>query len=123
MDEKKLFRMLCKLILFAGAIILGVMYSKEVVGAIKLVLGMMAPFLAGAALAFVLNLPARFIENKLFAKWKKPKTAGLKRGLSIVLSLLFVIALLVFAILMVVPQLTRTLMELGKVKRINSKIE
>lgn len=115
MDEKKLFRMICKLILFAGAIILGVMYSKEVLNAIKLLVGMLSPFIAGAAMAFVLNLPARFIENKLLAKWKNPKSAGLKRGVSIILALLFVIALLVFAVLMVVPQLTKTLMELGNV--------
>ena len=115
MDEKKLFRMICKLILFAGAIILGVIYSKEVINAGKLVLGMLTPFLAGAAMAFVLNLPTRFIENKLFAKWKNPKTAGLKRGVSIVLALFFVVALLGFAALMVFPQLTRTLMELGNV--------
>ncbi len=115
MDEKKLFRMICKLILFAGAIILGVMYSKEVLAVVKLLLGMLTPFLVGAAMAFVLNLPTRFIENKLFAKWKNPKSAGLKRGLSIVLAILFVIALLVFLVLTVVPQLTRTLMELGNV--------
>jgi len=115
MDDKKLFRMICKLILFAGAIILGVMYSKEVLAAVKLLLGMLSPFLIGAAMAFVLNLPTRFIENKLFAKWRNPKSAGLKRGVSIVLALLFVVALLVFAILMVGPQLTATLKELGTV--------
>ncbi len=115
MEDKKLFRMICKLILFAGAIILGVIYSKEVVGAAKLLVGMLTPFLVGAAMAFVLNLPARFIENKLFAKWKNPKSAGLKRGLSIVLAIFFVIALLVFVVITVVPQLTRTLMELGTV--------
>lgn len=115
MDEKKLFRMICKLILFAGAIILGVMYSKEILAVVKLLVGMLAPFIVGAALAFVLNLPAGFVEQKLFAKWKNPKTAGLKRGVSIVLALVFVIALLVFAVAMVLPQLTRTLMELGKV--------
>jgi len=115
MEDKKLFRMICKLILFTGAIILGVMYSKEVLNAAKLGLGMLSPFLVGASMAFVLNLPAGFIENRLFAKWKNPKTAGLKRGISIVLAILFVIALLVFVILTVVPQLTRTLMELGTV--------
>lgn len=115
MDDKKLFRMICKLILFTGVIILGVIYSKEVVSAAKLVIGMLTPFLVGAAMAFVLNLPARFIENKLFTKWKKPKSAGLKRALSIVLAFLFVIALLVFAVSMVLPQLTRTLIELGTV--------
>ena len=115
MDDKKLFRMICKLILFTGAIILGVMYSKEILAVAKLFVGMLAPFLVGAAMAFVLNLPMSFIERKFFAKWNEPKTAGLKRGLSIVLALLFVVALFVFAVLMVVPQLTRTLMELGNV--------
>ena len=115
MDDKKLFRMICKLILFAGAIVLGVMYSKEVLNAVKSVIGMLTPFLVGAAMAFVLNLPTRFIENKIFAKWKKPKSAGLKRALSIVLALLFVVAILVFAVSMVLPQLTQTLMELGTV--------
>jgi len=115
MDDKKLFRMICKLILFAGVIILGVIYSKEVLATVKLVIGMLGPFLVGAAIAFVLNLPTRFIENKLLAKWENPKTAGLKRGVSIVLALLFVVALLVFAVLTVAPQLTATLKELGSV--------
>ena len=115
MDEKRIFRMICKLILFAGVIILGIMYSKEVLAAAKLLLGMLTPFLVGAAMAFVLNLPARFIEGKLLAKWKNPKSAGLKRGVSIVLALLFVVALLVFAVLLVAPQLTATLKELGVV--------
>lgn len=117
MDDKKLFRMICKLIVFAGAIILGVMYSKEVLNVAKLIVGMLTPFLVGAAMAFVLNLPATFIENKLFSKWKNPKSAGLKRGISIVLAILFVIALLTFVIMTVVPQLTRTLMELGTVSQ------
>lgn len=115
MDEKKLFHMLCKLLLFAGAIILGILYSKEILLVAKFLVGMLAPFIIGAAMAFVLNLPARFIENRLFAKWKNPKNKGLKRGLSIVLAVLFVVALIVFVILTVVPQLTRTIMELGSV--------
>ena len=115
MDEKKLFRMICKLILFAGVIILGVMYSKEVLAAAKLLICMLSPFLIGAALAFVLNLPASFIERKFFANWNNSKTAGLKRGISIILALLFVVALLVFGVLMVAPQLKITLKELGTV--------
>ena len=115
MDDKKIFRMICKLILFAGAIILGVMYSKEVLAVVKLFVGMLTPFLVGAAMAFVLNLPAGFIERKIFGKWTNTKVDGLKRGLSIVLAILFVIALMVFVILTVVPQLTNTLMELGNV--------
>lgn len=115
MDDKKLFRMICKLILFAGVLVLAVLNFKEVLGVIKLFVGMLTPFLAGAAMAFVLNLPTRFIENRLLSKWKNPKSAGFKRGISMVLAILFVVALLVFVVLTVVPQLTRTLMELGTV--------
>ena len=115
MDEKRIFRMLCKLILFAGAIILGVVYSKEVLEAVKLLFGILSPFITGAAIAFVLNLPTRFIEQKIFKKWKNPKSAGLKRGLSIVLALLFVLVVIALVIFTVVPQLTRTFMELGNV--------
>lgn len=115
MEEKKLFHMLCKLILFAGAVILGVMYSRELLLVFSLLLGMLSPFFVGAAMAFVLNLPMRFIENKLFAGWKNKKSAGAKRVLSIVLSILFVAAVLAFVILTVVPQLTRTFMELKNV--------
>ncbi len=115
MEEKKLFRMICKLILFAGAICLGVMYSKEVLNVASVFVGMLTPFLVGGAMAFVLNLPAGFIEKKVLGGWKSEKAAGLKRGLSIVLAIFFVFAVIVFVILMVVPQLTRTLMELGKV--------
>lgn len=115
MDEKKLFHMICKLVLFTGAVILGVMYSRELLLVLSLFLGMLSPFFVGAAMAFVLNLPMRFIENKLFAKWKNKKTAGAKRALSIVLAILFVLAVLAFVVLTVVPQLTRTFMELKNV--------
>ncbi len=115
MDEKKLFHMICKLVLFTGAVILGVMYSRELFLVLSLFLGMLSPFFAGAAMAFVLNLPMRFIENKLFAKWKGKKSAGVKRALSIVLAVLFVTAVLAFVVLTVVPQLTRTFMELKNV--------
>lgn len=115
MDEKKLFHMICKLVLFTGAVILGVMYSRELLLVLGLFLGMLSPFFAGAAMAFVLNLPMRFIENKLFAKWKGKKSAGAKRALSIVLAVLFVTAVLAFVVLTVVPQLTRTFMELKNV--------
>jgi len=115
MEEKRIFRMICKLILFSGAIILGVVYSKEVLAAIKGFLGILSPFITGGAIAFVLNLPTRFIEQKIFRKWKNPKSARLKRGLSIVMALLFVLVVMAVVVFTVVPQLTRTVMELGNV--------
>ena len=113
MEEKKLTKLIYKLILFAGLVCLGVIYSKELITIFRVAIGMLSPFLVGGAIAFVLQLPTGFIERKLFGKWRNEKAAGVKRGLSILLAILFVLSLLIFVILIVVPQLGRTLMELG----------
>jgi len=113
MEEKNRVKTIRGLILFTGLVCLGVIYSKEVIDVVRKLITMFSPFLIGAAIAFVLNLPMRFIEEKLFKRWKNPKTAGLKRGISLLLAILFVICILAFVVLMVVPQLIQTLMELG----------
>lgn len=113
MEEKRVTRLIYKLILFAGLVCLGVIYSKELLTVFQVFIGMLSPFLVGGAIAFVLQLPTGFIERNLFRNWKNEKTAGIKRGVSILLALLFVISLLVFVVLIVVPQLGRTLIELG----------
>lgn len=113
MEEKRVTRLIYKLILFAGLVCLGVIYSRELLTVFQVFIGMLSPFLVGGAIAFVLQLPTGFIERNLFRNWKNEKTAGIKRGVSILLALLFVISLLVFVVLIVVPQLGRTLIELG----------
>ena len=113
MEEKKLKKLVFEWILFAGLVCLGVIYSKELVSILKVFIGMLSPFLVGGAMAFVLKLPTGFIERNIFGRWKI--SSGLKRGLSVVLALLFVISLLVFVVLIVFPQLGRTLIELGTV--------
>lgn len=115
MEEKEKVRTVRGLILFAGLVCLGVIYSKEVLAVILAVFKMLSPFLVGGAIAFVLNLPMRFIENKLFFRWKGKKTEGVRRALSILLAILFVLLIMAIVIWMVVPQMTQTLMELGTV--------
>ncbi len=115
MEEKEKVRTVRSLILFAGLVCLGVIYSKEVLAVILAVFKMLSPFLVGGAIAFVLNLPMRFIENKLFFRWKGKKTEGVRRALSILLAILFVLLIMAIVIWMVVPQMTQTLMELGTV--------
>jgi len=115
MEEKTKIKTIRGLILFAGAVCLGVIYSKEVFELLKTFIAMLSPFLVGGSIAFVLKLPMNFIEKKIFKRWKSEKTAGLKRGVSILLSILFVILILAFVVLMVVPRLIQTLMELRTV--------
>ena len=61
------------------------------------VLGILAPFLLGAAIAFVLNVPMRAIERHLFPNAKRG--AALRRPLALVLTLMAVIGVLVIPLL------------------------
>ena len=64
----------------------------------------LSPFILGAVIAFVLNVLLNQIENNLFKGcFKRKKT--LKRGISVVLSLLIIIMALGFIIFLVVPEL------------------
>ena len=75
---------------------------------------MIAPFLTGAALAFVLNIPLKKIEKAIF-KDKNGRWAGrLRRPISIVLTLLAVVLVLGIVTWVVVPQLVQTVSEIAK---------
>ena len=64
----------------------------------------LSPFIVGASLAFVLNVPMRFIENKL----KKISRPGLRRALAMVLTIVFVLLVLYGVIYLLVPQIGQT---------------
>ena len=55
---------------------------------------MLSPFIVGGAIAFVLNIPLKAVENKLLKKWKGKLAAKLKRPVSILLSLILLWRLL-----------------------------
>lgn len=72
------------------------------------VLGFMSvftPLFVGIVLAFVLNVPMKFLEKKLL---KSPKCKKFRRPLAIVLTLIFVFGLISLIIALIVPQLTKT---------------
>ena len=83
----------------------------------KFVLGIMMPFLIGAGVAFILNVPMRFIESKLLCRLNRPGARkipqGLIRAASLVLTFLFLVAVLLLVVLVVVPQLAVTIAGLG----------
>ena len=102
------------LMLFAALLVLALMYSGVVFGGVGLVLSIVKPFIYGAATAFVLNLPMSFIENKILKKWNGRTADLFKRPLSIVLSLLFLLAIISLVLFAVVPQLAETTSVLGE---------
>ena len=67
-------------------------------------MGLLSPFLLGAAIAFILNVPMRGIEAKL----GKIKSDGLRRATAILLTLLAFVVVIVGVVLLLIPQIGAT---------------
>ena len=106
------------LILFAAAVVLAVIKFDVLYAYSGQVLGMLYPFLLGGAIAFVINLPMRFYERKLFeGRWmrkKFPRLSRMKRPLSMLLAFFSVLLVIVFVAWIVVPQLISTVKTLAE---------
>lgn len=79
----------------------------ELIGiGIKAVGGILTPFIIGAGIAFVLNVPMRAIENAIFKgtaeNWKG------KRGVSIALTFIALALVIAFVVLLVIPDINDT---------------
>lgn len=89
-------------ILIVPVILAYILFNGKSIGnALSTFMAIISPFIIGAALAFVLNMPMNFIENKLLKKWtSKP---GLKRAISLLISLVIVSAILTFVVTLIIP--------------------
>lgn len=65
---------------------------------------LLSPFVVGAALAFILNVPMRAIERLL----KGVKKPGLRRGLALLLTFIAILLVLALVILLLIPQIDAT---------------
>lgn len=101
-----------------AAVLLTVVYVKDLGQALAACFGIISPFLTGAAIAFVLNIPLRAVEKTLFSRRSPSKSSGkkaekFKRPISLVITLILVLLVISFVIGTVVPQLGKTFIELG----------
>jgi len=71
---------------------------------------LISPFVMGAGIAFIFNVPMRSIENQLEGM-KKP---GLRRGLSLILTLLCLVLVVMFVFELLIPQLRLTVASLSE---------
>lgn len=85
---------------------------KTVGGFIGGVTDIIKPFLIAICIAFVLNLPMKFFENKVLGlilkKNSTKKDNGLRRALAIILTLITIIGLFIGLVLFVIPQLVES---------------
>lgn len=106
------------LIIFTAVVVLALMKFDWLCQALFFVINIIKPFLMGAVMAFVINLPMGFIENRLFEKRmsngrKQAFYMKIKRPVSLILALLTVALVLTLVIVTVIPQLVATFKVLG----------
>lgn len=101
------------LIIFAAIVCLAAVKIDIVLAGALFVLGIIKPFLYGSAIAFVLNIPMRAIEKRLLGKIRNPKAEKIKRPVSIFLAFSAVVLVMIVVAVTVVPQVTKTMIELG----------
>lgn len=80
---------------------------------ILLVWNIIFPFILGGSIAFILNIPMRFIEKKLLLI-KNKYFIKVVRPLSLVASIVFIIGILAIVLFIVIPELGKTIVLLGK---------
>lgn len=105
------------LILFTILVLVGLWNYKLLFSGVKFLGKVILPFAVGGAIAFIINVPMNFIERKLFEKPKaEEKKWAMKfaRPASFILALGFVIGIFGIVVFVVVPELGRTIMNLGK---------
>lgn len=99
------------LMIFAAVLVLAVLHLDKVFFAVGVLLNILQPFLIGAAVAFIINLPMRAIEDRLFKK--DGKLNKWKRPVSFFLAILAVLLVLSAVFMLIIPQLGSTVHELA----------
>lgn len=112
--SKEKIKQICLLMVLAAVLALAVIYSNVIFGGIGLAFRIASPFLVGGVIAFVLNLPMKFIEGKLLRKWKGKIADKLKRSVSMLLAIIFLVLLINLVLITVIPQLTAAVTVLGQ---------
>ena len=95
-------------IVFAGILFyVGLQNISGIFGFVQSGISLLFPFVLGAAIAFILNVPMKQIELRLIGKLKI-KSHSIKRGISLFATILIVVCIILIVMLVVVPELIRT---------------
>lgn len=119
--DKENIKKIVGIVSFAILLNWGLKNTEFIGKLVGLAIGLVLPFLIGGSLAFIINVPMRFLERKLFdepyAKRKKmpqqkknipekpPIWWRMKRPLSMILSLILVVGVIFLGMFLIVPEI------------------
>ena len=114
--NKENVRKLKELIVFTIVIMIALWKYPVVLSGLKFILNIIFPFLMGGAIAFILNVPMHFLEEKIFGSERAQKKVvqRIARPLSLALTILLVVGIIVMVMFVVIPELGATILSLGK---------
>ncbi|HJB01667.1 MAG TPA: AI-2E family transporter [Candidatus Mediterraneibacter merdavium] len=115
--DKENMRKIKELILFTIIILIALWNYNILFEWIGFAFGIIFPFLLGGGIAFVLNVPMKFLEKKIFGHRRlrdKKIARRIARPVSLVLTIAIVIGVVVLVMFVVIPELTQTILSLGK---------
>ena len=95
-----------QIIIVAILLYCGVQRFDVVITIFNFVMKLLNPFIVGAVIAFILNVPMKHIEKNLFVK--KNKFKKLRRPLAYIITLICVLGILAIAMAIVIPELVET---------------
>lgn len=103
--DKVKIKQIRNMVLLIALLLVGLKYSDEVLNGISFVFEIIKPFLIGGGIAFILNIPLRWIEKKTSNKIKRP--------VAILFSIFVLLLAIPIVIVSVVPQFGKTIVELS----------
>ncbi len=112
---RSLLKSIMTLMLFAAVLVIGLLNLDGISGGISTFFGVLAPFIIGFVIAYVVNIPYSFFYNKVFVKLEQEKKtkrnrfddfiARLRMPLSLLVSYAICLAVIALLIGIIVPQI------------------
>lgn len=106
--DKKQIKTILFFITFAIVLLVLLQNFKIILDVIIFIISLFMPFILGICIAYVLNVLLKLIEEKWFAKINKKNNKTwnkMKRAVSLFLTLLIVFGILIFLLLLIIPEL------------------
>lgn len=112
--SKDLMKQIILLMAAAAAMILIVANGSLVLEKILMCIGIITPFLAGGAIAFILNIPMSAIERRALYRMDGTRAAKLKRPASILITLVLMMGVIAIVMSILIPNLSATFVEIAR---------
>ena len=97
------------LVVVVVLLIFALLHILDIIDWVKMVLGILTPFIIGASIAFVINVPMCFFEEKVFSRIKNRKFKKFERPVAIIVSFLIVLFTVSAVVSIVIPQVVNAI--------------